>query len=274
MKPNIPSRRNAKSRPHSRAEGFSLLEMLFSLALLGIVLAVAMEAIIQMQQRNFAESAKVDTVQETRDFVDQMVRDVHDVGYPPPLVVYTIPRPPPLTPIPACSDRGSGVACGLVSFSPTQILYEGDLDGAGVNVIMVQLEIPLSGRCPCRLQRGAKLKSDYVLDPTFTYFTEVNGVLNSGNGAGAATYPISLSGNGDYTAYATADIFSAYDTDGNPVPPCLNPSACSTIRSLQITANVAPNFMDPKTDIFPVYSITSKARLNNLTDPKDPTPAP
>jgi hypothetical protein len=45
---------------------------------------------------------------------------------------------------------------------------------------------------------------------------------------------------------------------------CVNdPVACSSIRSLQITANVAPTFMDQTTKMFPVYTITSKARLNN-----------
>jgi prepilin-type N-terminal cleavage/methylation domain-containing protein len=254
VKPSIPNQRNPKSRAHSKAGGFSLLEMLISLALLGIVLAVAMEGIIQMQQRNFAETAKVDTVQETRDFVDQMVRDIHDVGYPPGAVK---------TGNPPC-DADPTVACGLIYFTSTQVIYEGDLDGTGtVYRVWVQLEIPPSGRCPCKLQRGAVPKAGAPPGAAPTYFTEVNGVLNSGNGFGAATYPISLPGSGDYTAYGTADVFTAYDVNAALVPFCVTKTACSSIYSLQITANVAPNFTDPKTDIFPVYSVTSKARMNN-----------
>jgi len=41
------------------------------------------------------------------------------------------------------------------------------------------------------------------------------------------------------------------------------PNSCSGLRSLQITVNVAPNFMDVSSKSYPVYSITSKARLNN-----------
>jgi type II secretory pathway pseudopilin PulG len=228
--------------------------MLISLALLGIVLAVAMEGIIQMQQRNFTESAKVDTVQETRDFVDQMVRDIHDVGYPPGAV--RSGNPP--------CDGDKTVACGLIYFTSTEVRYEGDLDGTGtVYRIWVKLEIPPSGKCPCKLQRGAITKLAALGGGEPDYFTEVNGVLNSGNGAGAATYPISLPGKGDYTAYGTADVFTAYDVNASAVPFCLTKTACSSIYSLQITANVAPNFMDQKTDIFPVYSVTSKARMNN-----------
>lgn len=259
MKTPIPSRRSAESRPHSRAEGFSLLEMVFSMALLTFVIAVVLQAIVQLQQRNFTSNAKVDTVQETRDFVDQMVRDIHDVGYPPPLVIKNAP---------ACAANPA-IACGLVYFSPTQIQYEGDLDGTGVYEVLVQLQVPPSGKCPCVLQRGSITKAAYLAGGVPTYFTEVNGVLNSGNGAGAATYPISLSGHGDYTAYGTADVFTSYDTAAtpNPVGTCTSAAACSSIRSLQITANVVPNFMDQKTDIFPVYSITSKGRFNNLTSP-------
>jgi prepilin-type N-terminal cleavage/methylation domain-containing protein len=97
VKTRIPTRRIAVLRPHSRVEGFSLLEMAISLALLGIIIGVVLQSVIQLQQRNFVESGKVDTVQETRDFVDQMVRDIHDIGYPPPLVLYsavTTPIPP------------------------------------------------------------------------------------------------------------------------------------------------------------------------------------
>ena len=63
--------------------------------------------------------------------------------------------------------------------------------------------------------------------------------------------------------YSTADVFDAYDVNANPVTACGDPLSCSSVRSLQITANVAPNYADPQTKVYPVLSITSKARLNN-----------
>ena len=63
--------------------------------------------------------------------------------------------------------------------------------------------------------------------------------------------------------YSTADVFDAYDVNANPVAGCGDPLSCSSVRSLQITANVAPNYADPQTKVYPVLSITSKARLNN-----------
>jgi type II secretory pathway pseudopilin PulG len=255
----------------SLAQGFSLIEMLVAFAILMVVIAVAVKGMIMMQTRSFTEASKVDMVQETRDFVDQMVHDIHDVGYPPGRVVNNNPN----------CDNNPNVSCGLIAFSPTAIQYEGDLDGTGtVYEVFIQLSQPASGKCPCTLQRGLVdkltwLNSGKTKQPD--YYTEVNGVLNSGNGSGvptnsvsAATYPVSLPGNGNYSAYATADVFDAYFNDGSPYwntttnsYSCNTLLACGNIRSLQITANVATSFMDQKTKMFPVYAITSKARLNN-----------
>jgi hypothetical protein len=95
--------------------------------------------------------------------------------------------------------------------------------------------------------------------------------MNSGNGAGAASFPLVVTAPGNYAAYATADVFDAFDANAVPIAvPCTlgtvgtpgtNPD-CSQIRSLQITVNVAPAYADPTTKQFPVYSITSKARIN------------
>ena len=238
----------------ARSAGFSLLEMVVALAILLIVLGVVFRGVSELQQRNSAESSKVDTMQEARDFVDQMVRDIHDVGYPPGRVEAGNP---------SCINNVN-VSCGLIFFSNTQIKYEADLDGTGtVYQIWMQLLAPASGKCPCILQRGVVTKQAALGGQAPTYFTEVNGVLNSGNGAGAATYPVSLPGAGTYATYAPADVFDAYDVNANPVTGCIDGLSCSSVRSLQITANVVPTNMDIVSKTYPVVSITSKARLNN-----------
>jgi prepilin-type N-terminal cleavage/methylation domain-containing protein len=237
----------------SGSRGFSLIEMLLSLACLGLVLGGVVTAMMQMQWRRSVEASRVDTVQESRDFIDQMVRDIHTVGYPPGRVEVGNPT---------CVGNVN-VSCGLIFFSNTQIQYEGDLDGTGtVYQVWIQLLQPVSGSCPCTLQRGVITKAQALAGQVPTYFAEVNGVLNSGNGAGAATYPVSLPG-ASYAMYSTSDVFDAYDVNANPVAGCGDPLSCSSVRSLQITANVAPNYADPQTKVYPVLSITSKARLNN-----------
>ena len=91
----------------------------------------------------------------------------------------------------------------------------------------------------------------------------MDGVLNSGNGAGGNLYGVSLSGPGSYSSYANADVFDAYDMNAGAISSCPLGSPCSSIRSLQITANVTSSYPDPTTNVFAVYSITSKARVNN-----------
>jgi prepilin-type N-terminal cleavage/methylation domain-containing protein len=244
----------------SGQRGFSLLEMMVALAILTAVIGVAVNGLTQMQRRDFAEHSKTDAVQEARDFTDQMVRDLHDVGYPPRVVFVNKP---------ACTGVSSqNISCSLMAFSPTQIQYEGDLDGTGiVYEVFMQLAVPASGKCPCILQRGVVPKAKWLLNNAApTYYTELNGVLNSGDGAGGTTYGVSLPGHGSYSTYATAPIFQAWDINASPVGNCSGATACSSIDSLQITVNVAPNFEDPQTQIFPVYSITSKARVNNAQD--------
>ena len=243
---------SAKRQPNR--QGFSLIEMVIALAILSIVLAVVVAGISQTVHRNTAETEKVDSVQETRDFVDQMVRDIHGVGYPPGRVVNGNPT---------CINNPN-VSCGLIFFSSTQIRYEGDLDGTGtVYQVWMQIVPSAAQTCPCTLQRGVVTKAQALAGQVPTYFTEVNGVLNTGNGAGVALFPAVLEGPGNYASYTTADVFTAYDVTATPVATCIDVISCSSIRSLQITANVVPNYMDPKTGMFAVYSITSKARLNN-----------
>ncbi len=80
------------ARTNKGSLGFSLIEMLIAVAIVSAVMAIVMRGIIQMQQRSNTESNTVDVSQQTRDFIDQMVRDIHNVGYPPPQVLNGAPR--------------------------------------------------------------------------------------------------------------------------------------------------------------------------------------
>src|SRR3954465_2100226 len=74
-----------------KQSGFSLIEMLLVLAILSIVMAVTMSAINDVQKRARVEEAKVDLTQESREFVEQMVRDLHQSGYPTSSMFATAP---------------------------------------------------------------------------------------------------------------------------------------------------------------------------------------
>ena len=253
-----------------RQRGFSLLEMLVALFILSIVLAIVTDGIVQMQNRNNATQQKTDAMQMTRDYIDQMVRDIHNAGFPPPSV-FTNPGSQS-APRDCITDlNAANLACGVLSFQPTQVIYEADLDGTGtVYRIWLNLVPGPGGTCPCTLQRGVLPKA-VAMAPgaTYTFYTEVSGVLNSGNGAGASTFGVTMGGPGVYTGWTTQDAFSAYQIDGTPAPPCntvspyTNWGACSSLRSISITANVASAVPDPQSRVYSVVTIVSRARRNN-----------
>lgn len=242
--------------------GFSLIELMVVVVVMFIVFAVVFRSADAFQQRGFAETEKVDSVQAARDFIDTIARDIHDAGYPPL----------------AISANGAGtcvgnpnLACGIVYYTPLKIQYEGDLDGTGtVYQVTLQLVPGANGGCPCILQRGAVTKAAALGGAIPTYYTEVNGVLNSGNWAGGATYPISMAGTGNYAGYGSTDVFEGFFNDATQVTTnCTTAASCvgsaTPIRELRVSANVAPNFADPTTHTFPVFSVTSKARLSNIS---------
>src|SRR3954469_23929468 len=106
-----------------KEKGFSLLEMLIVLAILSLVMGVTMTAINDVQKRSRVEEAKVDLNQESREFVEQIVRDLHGSGYPS-VSMYTTP---PMTP----AINSNLVAAGLVDGQSTSIQFEGDMDHDG-----------------------------------------------------------------------------------------------------------------------------------------------
>lgn len=67
----------------TRRRGFSLIEMLVSVAVFTVVMSAVFGLLISSQQRYQAESEHLDTFQGARQGMDLMVRDIHIAGYPP-----------------------------------------------------------------------------------------------------------------------------------------------------------------------------------------------
>jgi prepilin-type N-terminal cleavage/methylation domain-containing protein len=247
-----------------RAEhGFSLLEMTMVLGILSLVLAVTMTAINDVQKRSRVEEAKVDLTQESREFVEQMVRDLHQSGYPT-AGMYTLVSPATLPP-------ANSYAQGILTATTTSISFEGDVDGDG-NVDVVQYQLitdpdpnknVTAGQCPCVLQRSQVWKA--VGGTSFNQ--EVDGVINS-TGTGAWTIfgnttnasGVATANNVLYANYKTDPIFRYYDATGADMGAT---PVVANIRAVRITVSTLSTVVDPITNVFPASSMTASARIAN-----------
>jgi prepilin-type N-terminal cleavage/methylation domain-containing protein len=211
--------------------GFSLLELLLTIVILAIVVAVIVSGVTQLQKSSTNQAVNVDLTQESRQFMDQVVEDLHQAGYPDISMFDS-----------ATSAANPNLyAAGLVAVSGTAIQYEGDVDGTGVSEVFVQLS-PSGGPCPCTLRRGAVTKALYAAGTNPTYYTEVDGVNN-------------------------LNIFTAYDKAGNVIPlpcaggVCADGSAMKNIKDIGILLNVRSNTPNVTTGAYTYVTMSTEAQL-------------
>lgn len=216
--------------PNCHKRGFSLLEMVISLAVLLVVMGTIFDQIMLMQRKAASESSKVDLMQASRDFVDETVRDLHMAGYPN-RQMYS----------PLVADQ-SKIAAGLVSVSPTQIVMEGDVNGDG-NVETLTLSYVSfdanDPNCPC-VRRSAVAKINAQIQPQAVGYTEIQHIVPPDPVAGPP-------------------IFSFYKANGNALD--LNANPISSISTVKINLTVA-NGTDPVSGQMLTNSFAATARLD------------
>ena len=246
---------------HAGERGFSLIELLTVIAVLTLVMGAVFQQIITVQKRYRAEEAKLDIMQESREFLDQMVRDLRQAGYPTVNVYDSVLVSP--------KTYDHRVAAGVVTFAYDDIWIEGDVDGDGqVDVVEYKLFAP-GGACPCTIQRRQTSKNGDASPLSFTgstFQTELQNVINSGG-----TYTISGAGPGGvsnqtlYGALAAPRIFQAFKSDGTEIGPVSYPSVPTDLRTIKITINVlAPQTAsDLQTGRRAPVSLSAIARLSN-----------
>lgn len=221
------------------------MEVLVSLAILGTVTGAVFEQINSMQKKSASEAVNVDLTQQSRDFVNQTVHDLHMAGYPGP-GMYANPQ------------RQLLVAYGLIRVSPTEILMEGDVnnDGAVESVdISYVASDPNDPNCPC-IRRSAqpKIEADSFSQPTNPFYTETQQVFPPGTGAGQSG----------------ENLFAYYDQNGNPVDLSTGSDRSTlqgianlaSIRTVKINLSLLTNQRDPQTGNFLRTSMSASSRLN------------
>src|ERR1700687_3720530 len=108
--------KNKRRRKAQR--GFSLLELMVAVSILTTVIAVVTTGIMDIEKKSASDVNKVGLAQESRQFMDQILRDLRQAGYPSlamfdPTTLIANPSAPPAY---VCTNNNS-VACGLISFS-------------------------------------------------------------------------------------------------------------------------------------------------------------
>src|SRR6266436_8361150 len=235
--------RNAQS-------GFTAVEMMISLLILGIITGGIFAQIDLAQQRAFSEQVKLDNFQEARDFVDQFFRDVNQIGYPNSRMVDSNPlttfwSPPLAFPLLINDNR---LAIGLVKIEANAIQFEGDMKGDGVVQSIIYM-INGSAACPLCLQRS---QVDKVLGDPLTgqaapnWGTETNDVI-------------------------TNTIFSYFKADGTqvtalPVDISTGAAIIASVKTIKISLTIRNNaVMDPKTHQPIQTNFEGEISLNNCS---------
>ena len=217
----------------NRQKGFSLLEMMVAVLILGVVSAGLFVQIDMAQQRAFSEQIKLDNFQEARDFVDQFFRDVNQIGYPNSRMVDTTSASwSPVLASPLINDNR--MAIGLVKIDANEIRFEGDMNGDGVVQSIVYM-INGSRNCALCLQRSQvdKVSADPLTGQTQNWGTEANDVISN-------------------------PIFSYFKADGTQVTAL--PVDISTASGAQTIASIK------------TIQISLLIRNNNVLDPKSRQP--
>ena len=178
----------------ARQHGFTLMEALVGLFILTLVTGAIFAQLNQVQRASSSEQTKLDLTQQAREFADQVVRDIHMVGYPS-AAMYA----------PGLDVNSPLVAAGLVRVSPTEVLLEGDVETSGT-VYSVDIQYvaqdPNDQSCPCiRRSEVAKMAGGSLAQPPAPRYTEVENVMPPGAGPGQSG----------------EDLFTFFDKNGIPV---------------------------------------------------------
>jgi type II secretory pathway pseudopilin PulG len=157
---------NLQTRTRKSQGGFTLIELMVSVAIFMLICGAIFELMGTTQKRFRTESQVLGAFEEARLGLDQIVRDVNDSGYPPQnhfsgnalataFAASPIAWSPNYAPTTPCQI---GTTCA--SPGDFDLIVEGDVDGTGVQWIHYQL--PLGSTT---LLRGAILKGGAGTDP-------------------------------------------------------------------------------------------------------------
>jgi prepilin-type N-terminal cleavage/methylation domain-containing protein len=258
--------------------GFSLIELLIAMAVLAVMLAAIMIQVKTAHERGAYERTQVDLFQESREFMDQIARDLRQSGYPNPrnydasflgLTAFNadLTTTPPTAGDPKTSPYA---AVGLTQVDATHLYFEGGIEPndenpvAGINenskVLFTQYyyDASTTGNCPClvRSQQVKTASAPNTMAPDGT--TEVQYVQNF---VGGNNVPIfSFFTNGGTTPVPNPSYVYGGVTGGTS-----DNSTLANIDTVRIQLMVQSPYKDLKTGLNPVVTLVSTIRVTNCS---------
>jgi hypothetical protein len=180
-----------------------------SILILMIIMGAVFSQLDTVQKRARGEEVRLDMFQTAREFIDQMVRDIHQAGFPNAKLYSDLT----CVTAPYCPEYATDYrnAVGIYYMTPIEIRFQGDVDGdSDVDVVAYKLfpqsATPGDENCPCL--RRAQIQKPVgtppmaiVLGPT-EYKTQVENLRIV---------------SADPTDVSKETIFLPYMKDGTPV---------------------------------------------------------
>jgi type II secretory pathway pseudopilin PulG len=228
--------------------GMSLIEVMVVLLITTVITGAVFSQIVNVQQRAASEQTKLDLFQEARDFVDQMSRDLRQIGYPNPKNFAVGQLTGPNDPL---------GAVGLVKADVNELRFEGDVNGDGSVETLVYQLVTTGDNCPCLRRSEIPKQSGNPLtgQGTPSWYTEVQNVQNGGT---------------------TNPIFFAYSGGGTPVtlPVDFNANAATiaSIDTIKIVITTQAKNPDPQTGTRPSTTLVSTVHVNNCSQAAEGKP--
>jgi prepilin-type N-terminal cleavage/methylation domain-containing protein len=243
----------------NRTEGFTLIETLITLLIMSIIMAAVFQQINTATKRSAAEQTKLDMFQETREFVDQMTRDIKLAGYPNRRNFQNT------------SAATNASAEGIVLIGPGDIWFQGDVDGNGhVSMVKYHLDTTTDNNCPClRRSRVDKISYDSIGNTSDDFSVEVQGVQNINTTNWVTANPVfsyfTMDGTQVDLSAKTNNRIDAADFPDTGDSAATDPEkqTLASITRVKVQLSVQAKYADLQTQLKPIITLNSTVMILN-----------
>jgi prepilin-type N-terminal cleavage/methylation domain-containing protein len=258
-----------------RQQGFSLLEMMVSVAIFTILCGAAFGLLGVSQKRQRTESLVLDSFQEARLGLDQIVRDSNDAGYPAANQFTVAPAPNTAaansyaaTPVAWNPNYAVPTPCtiGGSCLSPGNfdLIIETDIDPAANNGVE-WVRYKLVGTTLWRGVTSKAANTDPMAATDLVLFPYVRNVMNNAPAAQIAryqtTYPAMFPGGNPVPIFTY--FCDPLGAGGGAAVPCTAANNPSSIRDIGITLIVLATESDAQTNSPRLVELSGRGhRLN------------